>query len=221
MKKIIKYLLFLLFISAALPQEHDYKHQSVKHNFSNAEKWAKIFENPERDEWQQPDHVIQAIGIQPDAVIVDIGSATGYFPVRFAKVVPQGKVIGVDVEKDMVDYLNDRAQKESINNLISILGEFHDPKIPEPADIVFICNTYHHIDDRVTYFKNIKSKFRPDGKLVIVDFRKGDLPVGPPNKQKISPKNVIKELEKSGFVLTHHQEDLPYQYMLTFKLGDS
>ena len=120
-----------------------------------------MFENSERDGWQQPDHVIQSIGIQPNAIIVDIGSATGYFPVRFAKVVPQGKVIGVDVEKDMVDYLNDRAQKEGINNLISILGEFHDPKIPEPADIVFICNTYHHIDDRVTYFKNIKSIFRP------------------------------------------------------------
>jgi len=179
-----------------------------------------MFENSERDGWQQPDHVIQSIGIQPNAFIVDIGSATGYFPVRFAKVVPQGKVIGVDVEKDMVDYLNDRAQKEGINNLISILGEFHDPKIPEPADIVFICNTYHHIDDRVTYFKNIKSKFRPDGKLVIVDFRKGDLPVGPPDKQKISPKAMIKELEKAGFVLTQHQEDLPYQYMLTFKLGD-
>ena len=220
MKKIIKYLLFLLCTSAVLPQEHDYKHQSVKHNFSNAEKWAKMFENSERDGWQQPDHVIQSIGIQPNAVIVDIGSATGYFPVRFAKVVPQGKVIGVDVEKDMVDYLNYRAQKEGINNLISILGEFHDPKIPEPADIVFICNTYHHIDDRVTYFKNIKSKFRPDGKLVIVDFRKGDLPVGPPDKQKISPKHVIQELEKAGFVLTQHQEDLPYQYMLTFKLGD-
>jgi SAM-dependent methyltransferase len=117
--------------------------------------------------------------------------------------------------------LNDRAQKEGIDNLISILGEFHDPKIPEPADIVFICNTYHHIDDRVIYFKNIKSKFRPDGKLVIVDFRKGDLPVGPPDKQKISPKHVIQELEKAGFVLTQHQEDLPYQYMLTFKLGDS
>jgi hypothetical protein len=54
-----------------------------------------------------------------------------------------------------------------------------------------------------------------------VDFRKGDLPVGPPDKQKISPKHVIKELEKAGFVLTQHQEDLPYQYMLTFKLGNS
>ena len=56
--------------------------------------------------------------------------------------------------------------------------------------------------------------------IVYDDFRKGDLPVGPPDKQKISPKHVIKELEKAGFVLTQHQEDLPYQYMLTFKLGD-
>ena len=89
-----------------------------------------MFENSERDGWQQPDHVIQSIGIHQNAFKVNIGSATGYFPVRFAKVVPQGKVIGVDVEKDMVDYLNDRAQKEGINNLISILGEFHYPKIP-------------------------------------------------------------------------------------------
>jgi len=221
MKKIIKYLSFLL-LSILLPaQDHDYKHQSVKHNFSDAERWAKMFENPERDEWQQPNFVIQSMVIQPNAVIVDIGSATGYFPVRFAKVVPRGKVIGVDVEKDMVDYLNDRAQKEGIHNLISILGEFHDPKIPEPADIVFICNTYHHIDDRVTYFKNIRSDFKPNGKLVIVDFRKGDLPVGPPDKQKISPEDVIKELEKAGYVLTKHQNDLIYQYMLTFVLGDN
>ena len=221
MQKIIKYLSFLLLTTPFAAQNHDYKHQSVKHNFSDAEKWAELFEDPERDTWQQPDFVIKSMSIQPDNVIVDIGSATGYFPVRFAKVVPQGKVIGVDVEKDMVAYLNNRAREEGIHNLTSILGEFHNPKIPEPADIVFICNTYHHIENRVTYFKNIKNKFRPDGKLVIVDFRKGDLPVGPPDKQKISPKHVIKELEKAGFVLTQHQEDLPYQYMLTFKLGNS
>mgnify|MGYP001182941026 CR=1 FL=1 len=220
MKKIIKYLSFLLLIILLPAQDNNYKHQSNKHSFSDAERWAKMFENPERDEWQQPDFVIQAIGIQPDAVIVDIGSATGYFPVRFAKVVPQGKVIGVDVEKDMVAYLNNRAQEEGIHNLTSILGEFHDPKIPEPADIVFICNTYHHIDDREVYFKNIKSNFKPNGELIIVDFRKGDLPVGPPDKHKISPEDVIKELVEAGYVLTHHQNDLLYQYMLTFVLGD-
>ena len=218
MKKI---LLFLLLTTLFPAQEHDYKHQSNKHSFSDAERWAKIFENPERDEWQQPDLVIQSMNIEPNDIIVDIGSATGYFPVRFAKVVHQGNVIGVDVEKDMVDYLNHRAQEEGIHNLKSILGEFHDPKIPLPVDIVFICNTYHHIEDRVEYFKNIKRKFKQDGKLVIVDFRKGDLPVGPPDEHKLSPEDVIMELGKAGYLLTDHQKDLPYQYMLTFILGDT
>ncbi|MDP6499716.1 MAG: methyltransferase domain-containing protein [Candidatus Marinimicrobia bacterium] len=218
MKKI---LLFLLLTTLFPAQEHDYKHQSNKHSFSDAERWAKIFENPDRDEWQQPDLVIQSMNIEPNDIIVDIGSATGYFPVRFAKVVHQGNVVGVDVEKDMVDYLNHRAQEESIHNLKSILGEFHDPKIPLPVDIVFICNTYHHIEDRVEYFKNIKRKFKQDGKLVIVDFRKGDLPVGPPDEHKLSPEDVIMELGKAGYLLTDHQKDLPYQYMLTFILGDT
>jgi len=218
MKKI---LLFLLLTTLLPAQEHDYKHQSNKHSFSDAERWAKIFENPERDEWQQPDLVIQSMNIEPNDIIVDIGSATGYFPVRFAKVVHQGNVIGVDVEKDMVDYLNHRAQEEGIHNLKSILGEFHDPNIPLPVDIVFICNTYHHIEDRVEYFKNIKRKFKQDGKLVIVDFIKGDLPVGPPDEHKLSPRDVIMELGKAGYLLTDHQKDLPYQYMLTFILGDT
>lgn len=221
MKKIIKYLSFLLLITLLPAQEHDDKHQSNKHSFSDAKRWAKMFENPERDEWQQPDFVIQSMNIEPNDIIVDIGSATGYFPVRFAKVVHRGNVIGVDVEKDMVDYLNHRAQEEGLFNLKSILGEFHDPKIPLPVDIVFICNTYHHIEDRVAYFKNIKRKFKPDGKLIIVDFRKGDLPVGPPDKHKLSPEDVIKELGKAGYLLTDHQKDLPYQYMLTFIIGDS
>jgi len=220
MKKIPSYLLFLLLFTLLPAQEHHKKNQTKKHSFSDAERWAKLFENPERDEWQQPDFVIQSMNIEPNDIIVDIGSATGYFPVRFAKVVPKGNVIGIDVEKDMVEYLNNRAKTEGIKNLISILGEFHDPKIPEPADFVFICDTYHHIEDRVEYFKNIKSYFKPHGKLVIVDFRKGDLPVGPPDKHKISPENVVKELGKAGYVLINHQNDLIYQYMLTFVLGD-
>lgn len=218
MKKTLLFLLLTTFLPA---QEHDFKHQSKKHSFSDAEQWAKIFEDPERDGWQKPDLVIQSMNIKPNDIIVDIGSATGYFPVRFAKVVPQGSVIGVDVEKDMVDYLNHRAQKEGIHNLKSILGGYHDPKIPFTVDIVFICNTYHHIENRVEYFKNIKRKFKQDGKLVIVDFRKGDLPVGPPDEHKLSPEDVIIELGKAGYLLTDHQKDLPYQYMLTFVLGDS
>ncbi|HJL74881.1 MAG TPA: hypothetical protein QGF17_06135, partial [Candidatus Marinimicrobia bacterium] len=74
MKKI---LLFRVLTTLLPAQEHDCKHQSNKHGFSDAERWAKIFENPERDEWQQPDLVIQSMNIEPNDIIVDIGSATG------------------------------------------------------------------------------------------------------------------------------------------------
>ena len=86
-------------------------HATVTHRFADAERWAKRFEDPARDAWQQPDHVLAHLALRPDAKVVDIGAATGYFPVRFAKVVPQGRVYGVDVEPTLVNYLNLRAQR--------------------------------------------------------------------------------------------------------------
>ena len=190
----------------------------VHHRFDDAEKWAKIFEKPKRNEWQKPDELINSLEISADAVIADIGSATGYFPVRFSRVATEGMVYGVDIEQTLVDYLNNRAKKENISNLVSILGEPNDPKIPEKSDLVFICNTYHHIEERDKYFKNMKQYMHPSGRLVIVDFKIGDLPVGPPDEHKLTPETVIKELERVGYRQTSHDLELPYQYVLVFDL---
>ena len=190
----------------------------MHHRFEDAEKWAGIFENPERDAWQKPDELIRSLEIPVDAVIADIGSATGYFPVRFARLAMEGKVYGVDIEKTLVDYLNDRAKKENLSNLVSILGEPDDPKIPERADLVFICDTYHHIRDRGDYFENLKRYMQPGGRLVIVDFVLGDLPVGPPDKHKLAPDVVLEELAGAGYRQVPHALELPYQYVLVFNL---
>ena len=192
----------------------------MHHRFEDAEKWAGIFENPERDAWQKPDELIRSLEIPVDAVIADIGSATGYFPVRFARVAMEGKVYGVDIEKTLVNYLNDRAKKENISNLVSILGEPDDPKIPERADLVFICDTYHHIRDRGDYFENLKQYIQPKGRLVVVDFKLGDLPVGPPDKHKLAPDVVREELTGAGYRQVPHALELPYQYILVFDLED-
>lgn len=212
--KILSYLLFFLLLSA---QEHNHKLHSTKHQFKDAERWSKVFEDSARDQWQKPEYVIQTMNIKPDDIIADIGSATGYFPVRFAKSVPKGKVVGIDVEKEMVEYLNQRAIKEKIKNLSSVLGDFNDPKIPLTADIIFLCDTYHHIENRIVYFKNLQKYLKNTGELVIVDFKKGELPLGPPDSEKISPEMVIKELEFAGYQLSKRDETLPYQYMLIFK----
>lgn len=197
--------------------ELSHSHEGEHHRFNDVSEWVKRFEDPERDEWQKPDVVIQSLDLAGGEIIADIGSATGYFPVRFARAVPEGKVYGVDIEKPMVDYLNDRAKKEGLANLLSIHCEPDDPKLPEPVDIVFICDTYHHILDRVEYFGRLKKRFKPGGRLVIVDFVKRDIPVGPPASMKLDASEVISELAKAGYHLTQRSEVLPYQYFLVFQ----
>lgn len=123
----------------------------------------------------------------------------------------------MDIEEGMVDYLNDRAKREGLSNLLSIHCLPDDPKLPEPVDIVFICNTYHRVMEREAYFNRLKEKFKPGGRLIIVDFVKGDIPVGPPDAMKLHATEVISELANAGYELIQRSEILPYQYFLIFR----
>jgi ubiquinone/menaquinone biosynthesis C-methylase UbiE len=185
------------------------------HRFEDAQSWAARFEDPARDAWQQPNEVIQALGLPPSAKLADIGSATGYFSVRFAKALPQGTVYGVDVESSMVDYLTKRAEAEKLTNLKVILGAFDDPKIPEPVDCVLVVNTYHHIEDRPAYFGKLKRLLRPAGRIAIIDFKKGSKR-GPPDSEKIGPELVTQELGEAGFVPAQSWSFLSDQHFLSF-----
>src|SRR5437867_2023109 len=94
-------------VSPQAPRTH-------QHGFADAEQWAQVFDDPERDAWQKPHEVIQALGLRPDAAVADIGAGTGYFAVRLAHRVPKGTVYAVDVEPGMVSYLEKRAQREQL-----------------------------------------------------------------------------------------------------------
>lgn len=198
--------------------EHAYEHHGGHHRFDDPEQWAKRFENPERDAWQKPEAVLDAIGFEPAMFVADIGSATGYFPVRVAKRVPQGRVWGVDIEAEMVRYLNARAAREGLDNLKSIQGTPTDPKLPEPVDVVMMVNTYHHIADRPGYFQTVGDKLKPGGRVAIVDFKMGDLGMGPPEKMKIAPDRIISEMLSAGYVLEKDERELlEYQVLLVFR----
>lgn len=218
-KLLVQAPLFFLIIGCLFAQSEGFKHHgdSPHHRFDDAERWAKAFEDPGRDEWQKPDEVIKAIGLSIHSRIADIGSATGYFSVRFARVATEGEVLGIDIEQNMVDYLNARAGREGLSNLTSSLGEPDDPKIPQVVDTIFICDTYHHIEEREKYFKNLHRYLTPNGKLVIVDFKKGELPVGPDDRMKIAEEEVTREVTSSGYKLTSSESVLPYQYCLIFE----
>jgi SAM-dependent methyltransferase len=188
---------------------------TIHHRFQDAEAWARRFEDPERDAWQLPDSVVSTLAVREDLVVADIGSATGYFPVRFARACPRGFVIGADIEPGMVTYLNDRARTEGLTNLVSVLADPDDPHLPRPADLVFICDTFHHIDGRIAYFRRLKDQLRPGARITVIDYRP-ESRRGPPHK--LPPEVVVQELEAAGYSLLARHKFLPEQYFLVFQL---
>lgn len=205
----------ILLVCTACPKRADTTDEHMPHRFEHAEDWAARFEDPARDAWQQPDEVIKALGLPPGALLADIGSATGYFSVRFARALPEGIVYGVDVESSMVDYLKKRATTEKLTNLKVVLGAFDDAKIPEPVDSIIIVDTYHHIEERPAYFTKLAGSLKPGGRLVIIDFKKGSKK-GPPDAEKIDAAQVTSELVSAGYVLSSSWTFLPEQFFLAF-----
>lgn len=186
------------------------------HRFSDAQKWAQVFDDPARDAWQKPHEVITALKLAPTVTIADIGAGTGYFAVRFAHVAAKGRVYAVDLEPDMVRHLGERAKKEGIANLTPVLGAPDSPRLPAPVDLVIMVDVYHHVDDRERYFAKLRDSIKPDGRLAIVDFRM-DATVGPAKAMRIAPERVKSELAKAGYALSEEHVFLPQQYFLVFK----
>jgi SAM-dependent methyltransferase len=189
---------------------------SVHHSFENAEEWAKQFDDPNRDAWQKPDEVLDALRLAPSAVVADLGAGTGYFSVRLARRVPKGRVFAVDIEPKMLQYLGERAHHEHLSVLQPVQASAVAANLPEPVDLILIVDTYHHIESRPAYFTRLAGSLRPDGRLAIVDF-KLDAPDGPPVEARIAPEKVTAELEAVGYRLVASHPFLSRQYFLVFQ----
>ena len=199
---------------------HSHAGQRREHSFADVERYEALFESPERAQWQKPDELIAVLEVKPGAVVADIGAGTGYFAARFARVVaPGGSVYASDIEPNMAVFLRDRADQEALSNLIPILASSDNPRLPDrQSDLIFICNTWHHISDRVNYARRLQTDLAPGGRVVVVDFLEGDLPVGPPPAEKLSAAQVRSEFEQAGFRLAASLDLLPYQYALVFEV---
>jgi ubiquinone/menaquinone biosynthesis C-methylase UbiE len=189
----------------------------MQHRFEHADEWVARFDDPERDAWQKPDEVIAALALRPTDIVADVGAGTGYFTVRLAKAVPEGKVIASDVEADMVRHLRERAAKAGLANVIAVQGDATDPKLPERAHVILIVDVLHHVQDRGAFFTTLAAQLADGGRIVIVDFEP-DAPAdgpGPPREHRLAVDAVVREASAAGLRARGTVSDtLPYQYVL-------
>jgi ubiquinone/menaquinone biosynthesis C-methylase UbiE len=181
---------------------------------SSFEDLVQRFEDSTRAEWQKPNEVITFMAIDSNDVIADIGAGTGYFTFPMAK--KAGKVIAIDIDDNFINYLHGQ---KAINGAENVEVRKSEADAPELKDLectkIVIVNTVHHFEKIAKYLNKCRKALRFGGSLYIIDFKEGDLPVGPPNNIKLPLNDLKRELGLAGFHnLTVETELLPYQYIV-------
>jgi ubiquinone/menaquinone biosynthesis C-methylase UbiE len=206
-----------LFVATpAAPQTVATTHDAHRlHNDPTA--YMASLDDPARDAWQKPHEVVMALDLKPGMTVADIGAGSGYFTLRFARHVgTEGAVLAVDVSQPMLDEVGRRARAASLATVRPVLARPDDPLLPTAGvDVVFICDTWHHIEQRQAYLAKIRRALKAGGRFVIVDFHK-DSPVGPPASMKLTRAEVLAEVRQAGFTLASEPTMLPHQYFLIF-----
>lgn len=185
-------------------------------DFSDTETFARAFDDPARDAWQRPAEVVALLRIEPGSVVADLGAGTGYFSSWLSRAVGEhGKVLALDVEPKMVEFLARRAREQGLGNVTPRLVAADDPQL-EPGSVsrVLIVNTWHHIDDRGRYAAKLAAALAAGGELWIVDFTP-DSDIGPPARFRLPAEQVLAELQDGGLrAEVVADEQLPKQYVV-------
>ena len=200
-----------------VPAQQGHQHERMP----NVMEYLDRLDRPERDQDQKPAQVVDALELKPGMHVADLGAGSGYFTRRFVEAVGEtGKVYVIDVEPEALKYV-----EESLIRMHRrfeaefILARPDNPKIPvESVDLIFVCDTYHHLEDRADYFRNVKTSLKPGGRIALIDFyhdeRSGD--PGFPKRHLVPREKVIEEMTTAGYRLAKEHRFLPKQYFLEF-----
>jgi ubiquinone/menaquinone biosynthesis C-methylase UbiE len=213
-------LFILISFLGALPactHQHGQKHRGP----SDLKEYIEILERPDRDKDQKPDEVVKALNITDYMTIADIGAGSGYFTRKFVWAVQdKGMVYAVDTEPGMLKYNEEMADHlHTPYNAKFVVAKEDDPSLPpNSVDLVFLCDTYHHLEKRADYFTRVKASLKKNGRVAIIDFwtdgRAGDLGFSP--EHLVARETVITEMAAAGYSLSKEHTFLPRQYFLEF-----
>lgn len=179
---------------------------------------AAWLERPDRDRTERPDEVVAQLGLRPDMTVADIGAGTGYFTFRLAARVPEGRVLAVDIQPEMLAILARRNAEEGTGNVVPILGSETDPGLPEAAvDVTLLVDSYHEFSHPREMLGAIFRATRPGGRLVLVEYRGEDpsVPIRPLHKMTEAQARL--EVEAAGFRFVENRLFLPQQHFLVFE----
>jgi ubiquinone/menaquinone biosynthesis C-methylase UbiE len=171
---------------------------------------------PEREAEEQPEKALDALNLKPGMVVADIGAGVGYMSLRLARRVgPSGKVYANDLQPEMLDRLRQNAAKAGITNVVTVVGDVADPKLPaNTMDLVLLVDVYHEFSQPQQMLRKIRETLKPDGRLVLLEYRAEDPNVPIVAEHKMTVAQVKAELEAEGFVLQPVIETLPRQHIL-------
>ena len=177
-----------------------------------------LLDGPDRDEWQRPDQIMDALRIADGSVVADLGCGAGWFTVRLARRVgPNGVVYAEDVQVEMIRATERRVQREGLRNARPILGTQEDPKLPAGRiDALLIVGSYYEIVNPVALLKNVAHALKPAGRVGIVEFTPGDGGPGPAADERVDPKLIQRDAQRAGLRFLKQESFLPFQYLLIF-----
>ena len=176
-----------------------------------------LIQAPDRELWQKPDQIMDALLIAEGSVVADLGAGGGWFTVRLARRVgPNGLVYAEDIQPEMIEAIARRVQDEGLRNVRTVLGTATDPRLPSNVDAVLIVDVYHEMDDPVTVLKNVARSLKPQGRIGVVGYNPGGGGPGPAPDERVDPETVVKDATEAGLVLTSREPVPPFQFLLVF-----
>ena len=171
-----------------------------------------------REREESAKEMLRELRLEPGMTVCDLGCGNGYHTLEMAKSVgPTGTVIGVDIQPEMLEMLKERADEAGLSNVVRVLGEFHDPKLASNScDMVLIVDAYHEFSFPELMLRAVHRALKPDGVVVLVEFRAEDPKVPIKPEHKMSKAQVAKELGANGFALVREYDELPWQHLLFY-----
>ena len=193
----------------------DNGHGEHRHAFANPEELAKKWNASERDAWQHPEQIVDSLSLEPGATVADIGAGTGYMVAHLSNTVgSNGTVIAIDAESAMIEYLTEHNSQLGPATIVPKKVGFSDPELASASvDGVLTLDTWHHVANREAYARKVYDALKQGGRFVVVDFEV-DADVGPPKAMRLSPGQVIEQLEAAGFRTQEFPESMPRHYIV-------